>query len=98
MSEELSNTEIKKRLEELEYWSHRNGELVFEADFSDYRETAFFANTVFSEAEAMFHHPKVEVEYGSVRIELYTHEVEGITEKDFDLANKIEEKMKELEG
>lgn len=98
MAEKLSTGKINERLESLESWDLENDRLVFEGEFDSYRDTVFFANAVFSESEAMFHHPRIEVEYDSVKIELWTHEADGITEKDFELAKKIEEKMGELEG
>ncbi|PSH00452.1 MAG: hypothetical protein BRC30_03435, partial [Nanohaloarchaea archaeon SW_7_46_7] len=65
--------------------------LVCRVEFDNYRDAVFFANGVFSLAEKQFHHPEVKVEYGAVSIDLYTHDAEGLTGKDFELAEKIEE-------
>jgi len=64
-------------------------------EFDNYRDAVFFANGVFSLAEQAFHHPEVKVEYGAVSIDLYTHDADGLTEKDFELAGMIEEKLGE---
>jgi pterin-4a-carbinolamine dehydratase len=48
-------------------------------------------NTVGHLAEAAWHHPDLTVSYGSVIVKLTTHSAKGITERDFELARKIEE-------
>ena len=91
MTDKLEQDEVEERLEGLKIWSIQAGKLVTRIEFEDYREACFFANTVFSLAEREFHHPEVKVEYGAVEIDLWSHDVEGLTERDFELAEKIEE-------
>lgn len=93
---ELDETEITEKLESLEIWGIENEKLVCRVEFDGYRDAAFFANTVFGLAEAHFHHPEVKVEYGAVEIDLWSHDVEGITERDFELAEEIEQKLGEI--
>lgn len=98
--ETLSEDEIKEKLDELKIWGIERFEqerLVCKVEFDNYRDAVFFANGVFSFAEQQFHHPEVKVEYGAVSIDLYSHEAGGITEKDFELAEKIEEKVSETD-
>lgn len=97
MTEKLSEEEIKERLDDLKIWGIEQNRLVTKIEFENYKESTFFANTVFSLSEAAFHHPRVVVEYNSVSIDLWTHEVEGITEKDFELAKEIEDKVREID-
>jgi len=92
--EVLSEDEITEKLDELGIWgveSLDQDRLVCRVEFDNYRDAVFFASGVFSLAEKQFHHPEVKVEYGAVSIDLYTHDAEGLTEKDFELAEKIEE-------
>lgn len=99
-SQVLSEDEIKEKLDELAIWGVEKIEqerLVCKVEFDNYRDAVFFANGVFSLAEQAFHHPEVKVEYGAVSIDLYTHDAEGLTEKDFELAEKIEEKVSETD-
>jgi 4a-hydroxytetrahydrobiopterin dehydratase len=91
----LSDDEIKEKLEETQIWSRKENKLVTRVEFDNYKESVFFANTVFTLAEAQFHHPKVSVEYGAVEIDLWSHDAEGITERDFQLAEQIEQKLGE---
>jgi pterin-4a-carbinolamine dehydratase len=96
----LSESEIKEKLDELAIWGIEKidqARLVCKVEFDDYKDATFFANGVFSLAEQAFHHPEVKVEYGAVSIDLYTHDAEGLTEKDFELAEKIEEKVRETD-
>lgn len=95
--EKLGKEEIDNRLEELEIWGIQRGKLVTAVEFDGYRDAVFFANEVFSLAEEEFHHPDVTVKYGKVEIDLYSHEADGLTEKDFDMADSIEEKVKKVD-
>ncbi|MFB6209049.1 MAG: 4a-hydroxytetrahydrobiopterin dehydratase [Candidatus Nanohaloarchaea archaeon] len=96
MAEKLDSEEVDERLDELEIWGYEMEKLVTRVEFDDYREAVFFANCVFSLAEEEFHHPEVKVEYGAVEIDLWSHEENGITEKDFELAERIEEKVRKI--
>ncbi len=99
-TEPLSEDEVSEKLEDLEIWGIEaldQEKLVCKVEFDNYRDAVFFANGVFSLAEEQFHHPEVKVEYGAVSIDLYTHDVGGLTEKDFELAEKIEEKVRETD-
>ena len=48
-------------------------------------------NTVGHLAEAAFHHPDLTVSYAFVIVKLMNHAAKGVTNKDFELARKIEE-------
>ena len=89
----LSDEEISDALENLSIWGRRADRLVTKVEFDDYKEAVFFANTVFSLAEEHFHHPEVKVEYGAVSIDLWSHEADGITQDDIDMAEEIEQKV-----
>jgi 4a-hydroxytetrahydrobiopterin dehydratase len=93
MTEVLEDDELEKELDDLQIWGVEFEKLVTRAEFDNYRDAVFFANAVFSLAEEEFHHPEVKVEYGAVEIDLWSHEEEAITRKDIELAEKIEEKL-----
>lgn len=48
-------------------------------------------NTVGHLSEAAWHHPDIAASYAWVEVKLMTHDAKGITDKDFELAKKIEE-------
>lgn len=95
-SETLSEEELSESLEKLNIWGVETDKLVTRVEFDDYKEAVFFANTVFSIAEARFHHPEVKVEYGAVSIDLWSHEADGITQQDIEMAEEIEQKVSEI--
>lgn len=97
MTEVLEGEELEEAVENLEIWGVEFEKLATRAEFDSYRDAVFFANAVFSLAEEEFHHPEVKVEYGAVEIDLWNHEEEAITRKDIELAEKIEEKLRNID-
>ncbi|HSW72276.1 MAG TPA: 4a-hydroxytetrahydrobiopterin dehydratase [Chlamydiales bacterium] len=62
-----------------------------EYSFKNFRDALAFTNQVGEIAEEEGHHPDIHLSYGKVKIELWTHKINGLTESDFILAAKIEE-------
>lgn len=65
-------------------------QLEREFSFKDFREALAFTNAVGEVAEAENHHPDIYLSWGKVRVTLWTHKVNGLTENDFILAAKID--------
>jgi 4a-hydroxytetrahydrobiopterin dehydratase len=59
-------------------------------NFKDFASAMDFANQVGAIAELEDHHPDLHVSYGKVRVEIWTHKVDGLTESDFILASKCD--------
>ena len=59
--------------------------------FADFREALAFVNRVGEVAESNGHHPDLELGWGRVRIEIFTHKIDGLTESDFILAAKCDQ-------
>ena len=59
--------------------------------FQDFRQALEFTNRVGELAEAEGHHPEICVGWGRVKIDIWTHAVDGLTKNDFILAAKISE-------
>ncbi|RMF29829.1 MAG: 4a-hydroxytetrahydrobiopterin dehydratase [Candidatus Nitrosothermus koennekii] len=89
----LSKDEIDKELSELKGWKIINGKLSKEFTFKDFNEAFGFMTRVALEAEKMNHHPEWFNVYNKVKIELMTHDIDGISNFDIMLAKKIEEKV-----
>lgn len=70
-------------------WRLQNGRLYREFVFKDFAEAFAFMQTVAKKAEAMDHHPDWRNVYNRVEIWLDSHDVGGITERDFALAKQI---------
>lgn len=93
MEERVYNTEeIEKLILErsLPGWVYKDGYLQKEFITKNWKETVFAFNAVASLAEAHWHHPDVLVSYKRLVIKLRTHEKDGITDRDFNLAQEIE--------
>lgn len=86
----LSNTEIEDRLKELDGWEIEDDALHTIFEFEDFKEAFSAMVRIAFEAEKMNHHPEWTNIYNTVEIYLSTHEAEGITQKDFDLAKLID--------
>jgi 4a-hydroxytetrahydrobiopterin dehydratase len=61
-----------------------------ELRFTSYPTALAFVNAVADEAEFQDHHPEILLAYGRVKIEIYTHTVDGLSENDFILAARID--------
>jgi len=61
-----------------------------EFKFKDFREALDFTNRVGELAEEQGHHPDVMLSWGKVKVTIWTHKIDGLTESDFVLAAKID--------
>lgn len=57
--------------------------------FKNFLEAIGFVNKIADLAEEMQHHPDISISYNRVTLKLSTHDVKGLSEKDFSLAEKI---------
>jgi 4a-hydroxytetrahydrobiopterin dehydratase len=62
-----------------------------EFEFKNFREALAFTNKVGELAEEQNHHPDIYLAWGKVRVTIWTHKIDGLTESDFVLAAKIEQ-------
>lgn len=92
LEETYNESEINDRLsEELPNWTYENGWIRRKYKTSGWKGTLMVVNTVGHLSEAAFHHPDLTVSYAFVIVKLMNHAAKGITNKDFELARKIEE-------
>ena len=59
--------------------------------FKNFREALAFTNKVGELAESNKHHPDISLAWGRVKIILWTHKIDGLSESDFILAAKIDQ-------
>ncbi len=87
-----NDEEVEQRLnEELPHWYLEKGWIRRKYKTNSWKGTLMVVNTVGHLAEAAFHHPDLTVSYAFVIVKLMNHAAKGITNKDFELAHKIEE-------
>ena len=88
----IANTELKSRLSaELPNWQAGSGAIERSFSTTGWKSSLMVVNAVGYLAEASWHHPELEVSYDSVKVVLTTHSEGGVTEKDMELAKKIDE-------
>lgn len=87
----LSGPDLRKLLDQLEQgWKVVNDHhLEKEYTFKNFKEALAFTNQVGALAEKEGHHPDIYLAWGKVKITLWTHKIDGLTESDFILAAKI---------
>ncbi|MCG7853552.1 MAG: 4a-hydroxytetrahydrobiopterin dehydratase [Methanosarcinaceae archaeon] len=90
MIQKASEKEIQKTLAELGGWTVQKGKLHREYNFRDFAQAFGFMTLVALFAERMEHHPEWFNAYRKVVIDLMTHEAQGVTTKDLDMACEME--------
>lgn len=58
--------------------------------FPDFKSALAFTNAVGDIAETQGHHPDIQLAWGRVKVEIWTHKIDGLTESDFFFAAKVE--------
>jgi 4a-hydroxytetrahydrobiopterin dehydratase len=87
-----SDDEIKAKLSrELPHWYLEGGWIRRKYSTYSWKGTLMVINTVGHLAEAAWHHPDITASYACVEVRLQNHAARGVTDKDFELAKKIEE-------
>jgi len=87
-----SAEEAAERLKrELPHWYFEDGWIRRRYKTSSWKGTLMVINAVGHLAEAAWHHPDITASYAWVEVRLMNHAAKGITDKDFELAKKIED-------
>lgn len=87
----LNQQEIEQNLLLLKNWQLKDNKLYKKFSFKDFNQAFSFMTKVALVAEKSDHHPEWFNVYNIVEIYLNTHDVKGISKKDFDLANRIDQ-------
>jgi 4a-hydroxytetrahydrobiopterin dehydratase len=86
----LDDGEIRRALERLPGWALRAGKLHREFTFPDFIRAFAFMTAAALRAEAMGHHPEWSNVYNRVAVDLTTHDAQGITGLDLELAEHMQ--------
>lgn len=87
----LEEKEINKRLKKLDGWKHEDNSLQVSYEFDDFKDAFTAMTRIAFEAEKLQHHPNWSNVYNNLEIQLTTHDERGVTKKDFELAEIIDE-------
>ncbi len=88
----LEGSALRERLAELGggWQVVNNHHLEKEFKFPDFRQALDFTNRVGELAEAENHHPDVYLSWGKVKLILWTHKIDGLSDNDFIFAAKAD--------
>ena len=90
MSDLIPAGELKTYLKSVPVWEHDKKKIERVFEFEDFTSAMDFVNQVAEIAEDGEHHPDIDIRYNKVKLILTTHTKGGLTEADFDLAEKID--------
>jgi 4a-hydroxytetrahydrobiopterin dehydratase len=85
----LPLAQVMAQVAEMPPWQYHNGRLCLRRKFPDYAETRQFVDGVATIADQEDHHPLIEFGYNHAVIWFDTHDVNGISIKDFVCAAKV---------
>ena len=86
----MNTHEIQEALKNLSGWALKDDMIQKSFIFADFKEAFSIMTHIAFECEKQNHHPNWENVYNSLTIKLSTHDADGITQKDIDLAKSIE--------
>ncbi len=92
--EKLTESKINEALKRLNGWKFAENRLQKEYVFEDFSSSVDFINSILPVANSMNHHPDVCISYNRVNVLLTTHDAGGVTQKDLELAEKIDRLIK----
>jgi len=87
----LPQAELDRALGDLPGWSVKDGAITKTFKHDSFPEAVVFVNAVAHLAELANHHPDIDIRYSNITLALVTHDQGGITNKDVELARRIEE-------
>ena len=90
MPTRLSDLEIQRALGMLPGWARRGEVLTKTFTFPSFAEGIEFVRRMAVAADAVNHHPDIDIRYTKVICTLSTHDAGGITASDLSLASTIE--------
>jgi 4a-hydroxytetrahydrobiopterin dehydratase len=86
----LSDSEVEAKLADLPGWERAGDAIGKEFDRGDFVGSVEFVSRLVEPAEAMNHHPDLEISWAAVKVTISTHSEGGLTAADFELAAKID--------
>ena len=86
----LTSSEVREKLAEIPDWELEGASLRRRFRFENFVEAFAFMTRVAGVAEALNHHPEWSNVYSLVVIKLTTHDVSGISERDFAFAKRVD--------
>lgn len=86
----MTQEEAEKYLARVSGWRLDGKWISKEYKFRNFLEAIEFVNKIAQVAEEEGHHPDIHISYSRVRLDIWTHSINGLSENDFILADKID--------
>lgn len=89
---QLNPSQIAQQLTTLDAWAldASTGKIFKVLNFDCFASALAFFSQLGALAQAQDHHPEVYSSYTHMKVQLWTHDVHGLSQKDFDLARAMD--------
>ncbi len=89
---QLGGAELKKKLKTIPDWEVNAQETQISRGFctNSFVEGLSLVARIVVHSEVLGHHPDIELSHSRVKVKLTTHDVKGLSNKDFELAKRID--------
>jgi 4a-hydroxytetrahydrobiopterin dehydratase len=90
MAVKLERQRVAEQLQKLSNWTLQGDEIERLFVLENFVDAMIFVNKVAEIAEEEGHHPDIRILYNRVTLTLSTHDAGGLTQKDFQMAHRID--------
>jgi 4a-hydroxytetrahydrobiopterin dehydratase len=90
MAVKLERQQVAEALQKLGQWTLQGNQIERLLTFENFVDAMIFVNKVAEIAEEEQHHPDIRIVYNRVTLALTTHDAGGLTQKDFQMARRID--------
>ena len=89
--EPMSDKDIDIMLDSLDSWEYKNGKLTKILILKNHYQAIYFVNAIAWISHQENNHPYITVGFKDVKVEYWTHAIDGITENDFICEAKVDQ-------
>jgi 4a-hydroxytetrahydrobiopterin dehydratase len=90
MAVKLDRQQVAEQLQRLPNWTLQGDQIERLLTFENFVDAMIFVNRVAEIAEEEGHHPDIRIVYNRVTLALSSHDAGGLTQKDFQMAHRID--------
>lgn len=95
MTVKLDRQQVAAQMQRLPEWTLQGDQIERLLTFENFVDAMIFVNRLAEVAEELGHHPEIRIVYNRVNLTLSTHDAGGLTQKDFQLAQRIDSMTKQ---
>jgi 4a-hydroxytetrahydrobiopterin dehydratase len=90
MSDLLEEEDLSAALKKCPEWEYEDQAITRTVEFEEFMDAIDFVNDLAEIAEGAQHHPEITIRHTKVTLLLTTHDVNGVTELDIELAQRVD--------